>query len=131
MRITFYEENYLFCQFSSHLKIDVSRSNLSLQRGGEIKVWRAVSIVRLEEKQFLTSVSERMAKILAIIVEKPGLRQLSAIKPNFNSRTSHFTLTRDATRSLSVSYRQYTQLRQYYYSRRVCSSNASDRIEHL
>jgi len=33
----------------------------------------------------LTSVSERIAKIFAIIVEKPGLRQLSAIKPNFNS----------------------------------------------
>jgi hypothetical protein len=36
-------------------------------------------------KSLHTSVSDRIAKIFAIIVEKPGFRQLSAIKPNFNS----------------------------------------------
>ena len=53
----------------------------------------------------LTSVSERIANIFAIIVEKPGLRQLSAIKPNFNStQKKHSKVTKSDQGNFSFSF---------------------------
>ena len=54
----------------------------SLESNGEI---RRPNLFVSRQSLSLTSESDRMAKIFAIIVEKPGLKQLSAIKPNFNS----------------------------------------------
>jgi hypothetical protein len=76
----------------------------------------------------LTSVSERIAKIFAIIVENPGLRQLSAIKPNFNSKQKKTPSI--ANRFLHISYQQYTQLHLYYYSMLEYSLNASEEKKH-
>ncbi len=76
-------------------------------------------------RYFLTSVSERIAKILAIMVENPGFRQLSAIKPNFNSINTRNDRSDEA--SCPLTYQQYTRLHLYYYSMLGCSLDASGR----